>query len=129
MAPRLVLRARRALLCAAVLAAGGCTRWQHVPQGPSPQGEPGTVRAARVTPSSTGRMIVLRNVEITADSVIGWRQADGFERRGERVALHHGQVLVFERAVTDPWATAGASAFTVVTAYALIALYFAAQSY
>ena len=110
----------RLLLGAALLAGAGCTRWEHVRPVPHPVAAADTFRAARVT-YPRGGMIVLRNVEVTADSVIGWRQ----QRQGElvRVSLHRSQVLVLDRRVPDWWATAGASVLALVGAWAVAAWY------
>ncbi|HYW12900.1 MAG TPA: hypothetical protein VE871_13160 [Longimicrobium sp.] len=105
-----------------LMAAGGCTRWQHVQTMPAPAEPPATLRSARVTPAQGGQRVVLRDVQVTADSVIG--VTDGEMRR--RVALHRSQVVVLERRVTDRWKTAGASVLALATVYiALVAYYIA----
>ena len=112
---------RIALLSLAVLSLAGCTRWQYTHPLPAPGEAPRTFGAARVTVPA-GTMMELRDVEVTPDSVIGWR---GERHRGlERVALPRSQVAVFDRRVTDPWRTAGAVVLGVVGAYAAVALYF-----
>jgi hypothetical protein len=73
-------------------------------------------------------MLVLRDVQITADSVIGWRigpaSPDEPASRGrQRVAVHRSDVIVFERGVADRWKTAGAVAVGVVVTYAAIIVY------
>jgi hypothetical protein len=54
------------------VAAGGCTRWQYTYPLPAPGEAPRTFGAARVTPVQNGPMLVLRDVTVTPDSVIGW---------------------------------------------------------
>lgn len=108
------------------IAFSGCTRWEPVRTLPPPAEGPVSMPAARVTPRS-GMMIVLRRVEITPDSVIGWREGDpdpsGLLRGpGRRVAMPRGEVLLFEPAVPHPWATAGAALSVVLVALGLYAL-------
>jgi hypothetical protein len=113
-------------------AAAGCTRYR--PNAlPAPEEGPVPVRAARVTPRETGTMVVLKNVQITADSVIGWRAGEP-DRSGllsgpsQRVAVHRSQVLLYEPAVYDGWATAGGAALSLIGAYALVAIYYVGKS-
>ncbi|HEU0301001.1 MAG TPA: hypothetical protein VFR37_16175 [Longimicrobium sp.] len=105
----------------------GCTRFR-VRTLPQPEEAPVSVGAVRVTPRETGMMVVLRNVQVTADSVIGWRAGDPeaygfFPGPSQRVALHRDQVLVYEPAVHDGWATAGGVVLGIVVAYGLAVLY------
>lgn len=104
----------------------GCTGFRHRAL-PAPEEAPVSVRSARVTPRGTGMMVVLRNVRITADSVIGWRAGypdpSGLLRGpSQRVALHRGDVLVYEPAVPERL-TVGRVVIGVVLAYAMVALY------
>lgn len=110
-----------------VAAAAGCTRWNPPRALPAPDEGPVTYAAARVTPRTTGRMVVMRDVRVTADSVIGTGEGapdpSGLLRgSGQRVALHRSEVLLFEPAVPDPWATAGAALSVVLVALGLYAL-------
>lgn len=121
----------RLLLLLLVPAAAGCTRWQ-MSTLPPPEEAPASLGAARLTPRS-GNMVVLRDVRITEDSVTGWYAGDpdrsGLLRgSGRRVAMHRSQVLLFEPAVRDRWATAGAAVLGVLAAYGLVAVYFISQS-
>ena len=102
----------------------GCARWQRPAPLPPPEQGPATVKAARVTPGGAGTMMVLHNVTITADSVIGWREGpgdpSGLLRGGRtRTALHRSQVILYEPAVRSSWATVGAVALIVVVGYGL----------
>src|SRR5688572_28613312 len=94
-------------------AAAGCTKWEPPRALPAPEEGPATYAAARVTPRTTGMMVVMRNVRVTADSVIGTGEGtpdpSGLLRgTGQRMALHRSEVLLFEPAVPDRLATAGA---------------------
>jgi hypothetical protein len=109
-----------------LVALAGCTRFQ-VHTLPPPDEGPVTFAAARVTPRTTGMMVVMRNVRVTADSVIGTGEGapdpSGLLRRpGQRVAVHRGEVLLFEPAVPDSRATAGAVLSAVLVALGLYAL-------
>jgi predicted small lipoprotein YifL len=95
----------RRLAILLLIALAGCTK--HRPRTlPPPEEGAVSLRSARVTPRETGRMVVLRNVQVTADSVIGW--SEGAPDRsglltgpGTRVAVHRSDVLVYEPAVPD----------------------------
>jgi hypothetical protein len=114
---------RIALLPLGVLmAAGGCTHWKYVPEFPEPREGPSTFGAARVTPGGNGMILVLRDVEVTADSVIGWEGEQRRDRR--RVALHRDQVLMFERRAVDPWRTGSAAVLAVLVVYGAAVVYF-----
>lgn len=107
-------------------AVAGCTRFQ-VRTLPPPDEGPVSVRAARVTPRGAGTMVVLHDVRVTADSVIGWGEGapdpSGLLRGpGQRVAVHRSEVLLFEPAEPDPRATAGAVLSAVLVALGLYAL-------
>lgn len=113
-------------------AVSGCSRYRPGTL-PAPEETPVTLNAARVTPRGAGWMVVLRDVRITADSVTGWRAGDpdpsGWMRGPrQRVALARDEVLVFEPAQRDPWATAGVVALGVVVTYAVAALTVVAMS-
>ena len=119
----------RLLLTLLLCALAGCTRWQRVPSVPPPDAGARPIGSARVTRRQTGVMVVLYDVRVTADSVIGWRQGDP-DRSGllsgprRRVALHRDQALVFERSAPNRWATTAAVAvLTVVVAVTFVALY------
>ncbi|HEX5871413.1 MAG TPA: hypothetical protein VFY65_13390 [Longimicrobium sp.] len=121
----------RLLLLVLVAASAGCTRWR-MSTLPPPEEAPGSLGAARLTPRS-GNMVVLRDVWITEDSVSGWYAGDpdrsGLLRGpGRRVAIHRSQVLLYESAVRDRWATVGAVVLGVLAGYGLVAAYFVSQS-
>lgn len=93
-----MMKKRILLVCVLILAFAGCSRWAQVRPlpSPSPVSGPVTMSSARVTPSTTGMMVVLHRVEVTADSVTGWED-------GRRVAYARDQVLLLERTETSPW--------------------------
>jgi hypothetical protein len=102
----------------------GCARWERPSPLPPPEQGPVTVSAARVTPSGAGTMMVLHDVRITADSVIGWREGaadpSGLLRGSRtRTAVHRSEVLLFEPAVRSRWATIEAVALIAVVGYGL----------
>ena len=112
-----------------LVAASGCTRYQ-VRALPPPEEGPASVRAARMTPRGAGTMVVLHDVRITADSVVGWAEGAPDRSgllRGERtrMSVHRNEVLLFEPAEPDALATAGAAlaaAFVALGLYALNAI-------
>ncbi len=114
--------ARLSLGLLLAIGAGGCTRWQYTYPLPAPGEAPRTFGAGRVTTVEGGTMLVLRDVTITPDSVIGWQGETGGQR--ERVAVHRSQVLVFDRRVTDHWRTGSAFLLGVATVWATLAVYF-----
>jgi hypothetical protein len=102
------------VLC--LLAASACTRWQPV-AAPAP----GPVRHARVT-SNENAVLVLRDVEVTADSVIGWHDvatAPLQPPHRQRIAMHRGQVRSIEQGTQDP-ARSGLLALLGTCAAALV---------
>jgi hypothetical protein len=81
-----------------LIAASGCTGWKPV-STPAP----GRVSQARVT-SVENAVLLLRDVEVTADSVTGWHEAGaGPLQPGhrQRIAMHRSEVRQFERGETD----------------------------
>lgn len=106
-----------------LMAGAACTRWQYTYPLPAPGEAPRTFGAGRVTTAQSG-MLVLRDVQVTSDSVIGWHGET--EERRRRVAVHRSQVLVFDRRVTDPWRTGSAVLLGAVTVYAALVVYFLA---
>jgi hypothetical protein len=105
----------------------GCTRWDPPRALPAPGEGPITFAAVRVTPRTTGRMVVMRDVRVTPDSVIGRGEGapdpSGLLRgTGQRVAVHRSEVLLFEPAVPDFRATAGAALSFVLVGLGLYAL-------
>ena len=122
----------RARISAAVLAFTlvACTRFE-MRTLPSPEAGPVSVRAARITPRHSARIVVLRDVRITADSLTGWVDPDASGPPSvvrERLALSRDQVLLYEPRVHDWWGTAGVVAVsgiavTGVTLFYLMTLY------
>jgi hypothetical protein len=122
----------RLLAVLLLIALGGCTRWR-IDTLPRPEAGAVWLRAARVTPIGTGRVMVLRDVRITADSVTGWyRPVDPsglLSGPRTRVAVHRDQVVVYEQPAPDPRATAGGVALAVIVVFGgLAALYFVSHS-
>lgn len=117
----------RPVLVLLVAAAAGCTRWAPPSALPAPEEGAFTFAAARVTPRTTGRMVVWRDVLVTPDSVIGRGEGapdpSGLLRGSrQRVALHRAEVLLFEPAVPDFLATAGVALSLVLVALGLYGL-------
>ena len=114
-----------------ILTLGACTSFQ-VRTLPSPAEDPVSVGAARITPRHSARIVVLRDVRITADSLVGWADPDPSGLPSvmrERMALSREQVLLYEPRVRDRRETAGVVVLTIVAAYAVAALYAASLSY
>ena len=87
----------RVSLCALLAAGAGCMRFQPaaVP-APDASGWRGIGHARVVTVTSD--YYVLRDVQVTADSVVGWQAARGTEPgQMQRVALHRNQIRRFEQ--------------------------------
>jgi hypothetical protein len=98
------------------LLATACTGWRPVTTP-----APGPVRQARVT-SVENAVLVLRDVQVTADSVIGWHQVltDPLQAgHRQRIAMHRSQVRTFEQSATEP-ARTGLLAVLIAAAVALI---------
>jgi hypothetical protein len=115
---------RCALLVLTLAAASGCMRWRQMRTLPPAQEAPVSLRSARLTttgtegPARVARLVLLRDVQITADSVIGWA-----EGAGDRVAVHRGQVSVLESPAIDGWRTAGVATLTILIAYGAAVVY------
>lgn len=112
--------ARLSLAAWCILAASGCSRWVYTNPRPAPGDAPVTFGAARVTAVDGITTQVLRDVEVTADSVIGWQGP-------YRFAFPRSAVLVLDRREIDAWRTAGASLLGVVVAYGAVVVYFFSQ--
>ena len=112
----------RLLLCALLAGATGCMRFQAgVVPSPGLDGSR-TVSQARVT-TTESRYYLLRDVRVTADSVVGWNTARDAGR--QRIALHRGQVRRFERERVDALRTGlvvAAAAYVVLVIRGLHAL-------
>ena len=112
------------------LAVSACTRWERTPALPAPREEPAALRTARVSATTTPVRVVLRDVQVTTDSVTGWyRPADPsglLSGPRTRFAVHRDQVLAFEQPVPDALATAGGAVMAVVVGYVLIGLFYLA---
>lgn len=118
----------RLLPCVLLLACAGCARWRWMPSVPPP--DQGTrIASARVTPRETGRMVVLYDVRVTADSLTGWRAGDPdpsglLSGPRRRMAIHRDDVLVFERSAPNRWAaTAAVAVVAFVVAIGFAGLY------
>lgn len=93
--------------------------WKQVRPLPSAEETPVSLRSVRLTTGGMeagrmrmARLVLLRDVQVTADSVIGWA-----EGAGDRVAVHRNQVSVLESRGIDGWRTAGAATLVLVVAY------------
>ena len=97
-------------------------RWRQVRTLPPAQEAPVFLRSARLTRTGAeiraARLVLLRDVQITADSVIGWAKG-----AGDRVAVHRDQVSVRESPAIDGWRTAGAATLVVLVAYGVAVMY------
>jgi hypothetical protein len=115
---------RPLLLAAAfVLALSGCTQWRHVPAIPSPREGSVLLESVRLTPRETGITMVLHDVQITADSVIGWQSWREGMRSRTRVAVHRGQVLVLDSRGPSRWGTAAMAMLAILAVCAAAAVY------
>ena len=110
----------RLFLGVVVMVSAGCMRWEPVFIPAAADGEPPTLGTMRLTPPDLGRTLVLREVQVTADSVIGWRSEDGVP---VRVALHRSRVAIMEKYDANTWETVGLMAFVIVLALGAAALY------
>ncbi|HYR10079.1 MAG TPA: hypothetical protein VEQ60_20065 [Longimicrobium sp.] len=115
-----------------MIAATGCTRYRTNAL-PAPEEGPVSLPAARVTPRGMGTMVVLKDVQVTADSVTGWAEGtpdpSGLLRGPRtRVAMHRSEVLLFEPATPDNRATAGSILLNGLLGAAVVALYLISQS-
>jgi hypothetical protein len=110
---------RRTALVLALITISGCMHWKPVRPLPRAEQDPVSLRGARVTmaaaatPMRASTALVLRDVRITADSVIGWGEGPD-----DRIALHRSQVRGLESRSLDPWRTAGATVLVLLAAYA-----------
>jgi hypothetical protein len=114
-------------LSAAVLAFTlvACTRFE-MRTLPPPEEGPVSVRAARITPHHSARIVVLRDVRITADSLIGWVDPDASGPPSvvrERLALSRDQVLLYEPRVHDWRASASVVTVSVIAVSGVALLY------
>ena len=87
---------RIAFLLLVMAALGGCTHWKTTGT-PAPQ--PQAIPRARVTPVTAER-VVLRDVQVTADSVVGWYPLPTGRRAW--VTLHRDEVERFEERRMNP---------------------------
>jgi hypothetical protein len=108
----------RLSLGAMVVLSAGCMRWEYMPMRTAPDNAPNSLGTVRVTLLETGATMMLRDVEVTADSVIGWTTGPA----EDRVALHHRE-LFLERSRTNLWATAGVIVLTLLVAYGAVMAY------
>ena len=113
----------RLFLGAMLITSAGCMRWEpaFIPPAPAPDREPPVLGTMRLTPPDLGRTLVLREVQVTADSVIGWRDAGGVP---VRVALHRSRVAMMERYDANALETLGLMALTVLVALGAVAWHF-----
>lgn len=111
--------ALRLFLGAMLIASAGCMRWEPAFIPPAPDREPPVLGTMRLTPPDLGRKLVLRNVQVTADSVIGWRYAGGVP---VRVAVHRSRVSAMEKHDANRLQTTIVVALTLVVVYAAATL-------
>ena len=119
---RTVTHVSAAMLVFALVA---CTHFE-VRSLPSPEEGSVSVRAARITPRHSARIVVLRDVRITADSLIGWVDPDASGPPSvvrERLALSRDQVVLYEPRVHNWWATAGIVTVSGIAVYGGTILY------
>lgn len=107
----------------------GCMRWQSAPT-PAPRalGEPLVLGSACLTtwsgpnrPAGLRKRIVLRDVQVRGDSLIGW--GGGTVGSRERIAVHRDQVVGLEFGRTDWGRTAGAVVLSVAVVYGALVLF------
>jgi hypothetical protein len=115
--------ALRLALVAVVVASSGCTRWEHVRTMPSPREGSVWLESVRLTPRDTGIMMVLHDVQITADSVIGWQSWREGMRSRTRVAVHRSQVLALDSRGPSRWGTVAMATLGILAVCAAAALY------
>lgn len=116
-----------AVLGALLLSA--CMGWQSAPvPAPRPPGEPLVLGTARLTtwsgpdgPAGFRERIVLRDVQVRGDSLVGWDGSIQGEPR--RVAVHRIRVTGLERRGLDGWRTGAAVVLSVVAVYGATAVY------
>ncbi|HEX6911622.1 MAG TPA: hypothetical protein VF142_14570 [Longimicrobium sp.] len=86
----------RLMVCAALVGASACVHFDPV-EVPAPQpGEARSVGWARVT-TTESRFYQLRDVRITADSVVGWEEARSLDPSArQRIAIHRSDIRRFE---------------------------------
>ena len=109
----------RLFLGAMLIAAAGCMRWEHVPIRTAPADAPNVLGTLRVRRLDTGARMVLRDVEVRGDSVIGWTT----DEVPSRVAVHRRQVILAERSRMDGWATVGTVVLAVLMVYGVVVAY------
>lgn len=116
-----------AALLALLLSA--CMRWQSAPvPEPRTEGEPLVLGTARVTarpaagsPAYVRQRLVLREVQVRGDSLIGW--GGGTVGSRERIAVHRDQVVGLEFGRRDWGRTAGAVVLSVAVIYGALVLF------
>ncbi len=117
----------RAVLAALLLS--GCMRWQSAPMpGPRASAEPLVLGTARLTTwsgpggaANLRKRIVLRDVQVRGDSLVGW---DGsIPGQPRRVAIHRNQVSGLELRGMDWFKTGGVVVLTVVAVWGATAVY------
>lgn len=113
----------RLALVAVVIASSGCTQWRHMRTMPSPREGSVSLESVRLTPRETGIMMVLHDVQITQDSVIGWQSWKEGLRSRTRVAVHRSQVLVLDSRGPNRWGTAAMAILAILAVGAAAALY------
>lgn len=95
---------------------------------PRASGEPLVLGTARLTtwsgpdgPAGLRKRIVLRDVQVRGDSLVGWDASIPAEPR--RVAVHRNQVSGLELRGLDGWRTGAVVVLTVVAVYGATAIY------
>jgi hypothetical protein len=112
---RLAARLRRARIVAPALALGACTVWgqQPVPRPGQDRFVAGPVYVTR----ADGSTVILDNVTVTADSVVGRERAGAHAR----VALATAEVRRMEAQRADPLGTAAVVVASVLAGFAALA--------
>ena len=84
------------MVCALLVGASGCVHFDVVEVPAPTPGESRSVGWARVTTTGS-RFYQLRDVRITADSVVGWEEAPNLDPDARRrIAIHRDDIRRFE---------------------------------
>lgn len=105
-----------------------CMHWQSAPvPAPGASGEPRVLGTARLTtwsgpdgPVGLRKRMVLRDVEVRGDSLVGWEGSIG---EPLRVTVHRTQVTGLEVRGLNAWRTGAVVVLTLVAVYGATAVY------